>query len=196
VAVRPRPPRNNLFPYTTLFRSREEAERQINQFDEQQAELKWIHQEENQLLIEINQRIEEQSLHETDAAQLEYMIQQERDTFSFLEHLELAHWLELLERIYKLQETEKQIEKLSKDIQYNQQQNAIIEETLKVYTVGSTFTEIANRLQEHTTALYSIREKEEEIKTLEEKRLYKQDQMNRLFDEKTALFEAALVEDE
>lgn len=175
---------------------REEAERQINQFDEQQAELKWIHQEENQLLIEINQRIEEQSLHETDAAQLEYMIQQERDTFSFLEHLELAHWLELLERIYKLQETEKQIEKLSKDIQYNQQQNAIIEETLKGYPVGSTFTEIANRLQEHTTALYSIREKEEEIKTLEEKRLYKQDQMNRLFDEKTALFEAALVEDE
>src|SRR5699024_11952317 len=32
--------------------------------------------------------------------------------------------------------------------------------------------------------------------TMEEKRLYKQDQMNRLFDENTGLFEAALVEDE
>src|SRR5699024_8751897 len=152
--------------------------------------------EENQLLIEINQRIEEQSLHETDAAQLEYMIQQERDTFSFLEHLELAHWLELLERIYKLQETEKQIEKLSKDIQYNQQQKAIIKQNLKEDPVGSTFTEIKNRLQKDTLALYSIREKEEEQKTLEENRLYKEDQMQRLFDEKTSLIEAAPVEAE
>lgn len=175
---------------------KEEAARKINQFDEQQSELKMLYQEENQLSFEINQRMEEHRLHETDTAQLQYTIQQERDAFPFLEDLEPAHWLELLERIYKLQEAEKQIEKLTKDIQYNQQQNTICDEALTAYADGSTFMEISNRLQEHTTALQSIQEKEQEVKTLEEQKSYTQAQMDRLSNEKISLFKAANVPDE
>lgn len=175
---------------------KEEAEEQIQQFEQQQFKWDWLDQQEKQAELEKNQRAEEQRLHEANTVQLRSSIQQERETFPFLQALEPVHWLELLERIYSLQEIEKQIENLTQEIENHQQQNNHVEEALKAYPEADTFTEVANRLQEHTTAAQSIEDKELEIQNLEEQMSYTEHQMKRLDQEKSALFDVAQVTDE
>lgn len=173
-----------------------QAEEQIQQFDQQQLKWGWLDQQEKQAVLEKNQRVEEQRLHEVNTVQLKSSIQQERNSFPFLQALEPVHWLELLERIYALQEVEKQIEELTREIGNHQQQNRNVEEALIAYSEANTFTEIVNRLQEHTTAAQSIQEKEQEIQYLEEQKSYTEHQMNRLLKEKRILFDSAYVTDE
>src|SRR5699024_71535 len=169
---------------------------QLERQEENKAAIRHIKQELKQLDFAEAQYSEAIHLQIQKEKQVQAHIDEERETYPFLQNLEVAHWIELLHIIRQLQQVDRKMEEQQKEIEQLTLQNEAVVKKLDAFAKGDSF----KALQAWLDKQYSLKQFQDqyhqEMKELVDKKQIVEEQLEQLTQNIQELFQVAGVMNE